>query len=154
MERNSFVIDSREAMTQWGEYLGRTVQGPICFALIGDLGTGKTYFAQAIAEGLGIKEKITSPTFSILNVYDSGRIPFSHFDLYRLDDPEELEAIGFYEYVAQGVSVVEWADKFPEDLPDKTVFIYLQNMGDTVRNVTLETDAFSAEDVQKMRGNV
>lgn len=86
--------------------------------LEGDLGAGKTQFVQGIAEGLGIRAAVTSPTFNILLQYEGGRIPLYHFDLYRLDDSDELEDIDFYGTVeGDGVSFIEWGSKFPEAMP-------------------------------------
>ena len=86
--------------------------------LEGDLGAGKTQFVQGIAEGLGIRASVTSPTFNILLQYDGGRLPLYHFDLYRLDDASELEDIDFYGTVeGDGVSFIEWGSKFPEAMP-------------------------------------
>lgn len=86
--------------------------------LEGDLGAGKTQFVQGIAEGLGIRAVVTSPTFNILLQYGGGRIPLYHFDLYRLDDADELEDIDFYGTIeGDGVSFIEWGSKFPEAMP-------------------------------------
>lgn len=91
--------------------------GSVC-ALIGDLGVGKTVFAQGIAQGLGICESICSPTFTIVQVYEDGRMPFYHFDVYRIADPEEMEEIGYEEYFdGNGFTMVEWADLIPELMP-------------------------------------
>ncbi len=88
-------------------------------ALFGDLGAGKTEFAKGIAEGLGITEPVTSPTFTILQIYEGGRLPLYHFDLYRLADEEELFEIGFDEFRSgRGICVIEWADRFPELFAD------------------------------------
>ena len=86
--------------------------------LMGDLGAGKTQFVQGIAEGLGIKSQVTSPTFNILITYEGGRLPLYHFDLYRLEREEELDDIGFYDTIeSDGASFLEWGDKFPAALP-------------------------------------
>ena len=96
--------------------------GSVC-ALIGDLGVGKTVFAQGIAQGLGICEPICSPTFTIVQVYEDGRMPFYHFDVYRLQQPQELEDIGYEDYFyGEGVTVVEWANMIDDYLPEE----YLQ----------------------------
>lgn len=90
--------------------------------LDGDLGAGKTHFTQGFAQALGVTESVTSPTFNVLYVYDSGRIPLYHFDLYRLNDASELDDIAFFEYLElPGVSCIEWAAKFPEELPDNRI---------------------------------
>lgn len=86
--------------------------------LEGDLGAGKTQFVQGVAEGLGIRAAVTSPTFNILLQYGGGRLPLYHFDLYRLEDAADLEDVGFYETVeSDGASFVEWGSKFPEAMP-------------------------------------
>ncbi len=96
-------------------------------ALNGDLGVGKTLFTQGFAAGLGITEPISSPTFTILQVYDSGRLPFYHFDVYRIGDPEEMDEIGFEEYIfGEGVSIVEWAELIDELIPDEAIRITIE----------------------------
>ncbi|MCE5286441.1 MAG: tRNA (adenosine(37)-N6)-threonylcarbamoyltransferase complex ATPase subunit type 1 TsaE [Pelosinus sp.] len=93
--------------------------------LAGDLGAGKTLFTQGLAQGMGFREDVTSPTFAIMNVYEA-KIPIYHFDLYRLDYAEQLYDIGFEEYTGRnssGMAVIEWPDKFPEALPDENLWI-------------------------------
>jgi tRNA threonylcarbamoyladenosine biosynthesis protein TsaE len=93
-------------------------------ALIGDLGTGKTTLTKAIAEGLGVTESVTSPTFAIIKEYASGRLPLYHFDAYRLGGPDEMRALGFEEYFyGGGVTVVEWANLVEELLPEDATVI-------------------------------
>jgi len=101
--------------------------------LIGDLGAGKTLLVQGIAQGLGLNEEITSPTFTVMNVYE-GTIPVYHFDLYRLESPEQLVDIGFDEYTnAGGIAIIEWPDKFPGFMPDSYLRIELIKTGDNDR---------------------
>lgn len=94
----------------------------ICLA--GNLGAGKTVFVQGMASALNIEDVVTSPTFTILNIYEAN-LPVYHFDLYRLDDSSQLPDVGFYEYTAgdSGVAIIEWPDKFPEELPDDYLWI-------------------------------
>lgn len=95
--------------------------------LVGDLGTGKTTFSKAVAAGLGIGEEITSPTFNIVNIYRSGRIPLYHFDVYRLSGPEEFMAAGCDEYFdAGGVCLIEWADVIEEIIPDGSILVEIE----------------------------
>jgi tRNA threonylcarbamoyladenosine biosynthesis protein TsaE len=95
-------------------------------ALCGDLGTGKTTLTKAIAEGLGVTETVTSPTFAIIKEYTSGRLPFYHFDVYRIGDAEEMYALGFEEYFyGDGAAVVEWANRVEELLPPDAIVIEL-----------------------------
>lgn len=110
-----------------GKELGeKAVPGQV-FTLTGDLGVGKTVFTQGLAAGLGIEEPVNSPTFTIVQVYDEGRIPFYHFDVYRIGDVEEMEEIGFEEYVmGEGVSLIEWANLIEEILPEKRTEILIE----------------------------
>ncbi len=109
---------SAEETQELGKQLAQQLQpGSVC-ALIGDLGVGKTVFTQGIAQGLGITEPVCSPTFTILQVYEEGRMPFYHFDVYRIADPEEMEELGYEEYFyGDGFTMVEWADRIAELMP-------------------------------------
>ncbi len=122
MER---VFDNQKQLEQFGVSLGENAKEGTVIALLGDLGVGKTTLTKSIAKGLGVKEHITSPTFSIVKEYDSGRLPLYHMDLYRISDESELFYLGFEDYVySKGVSVIEWADR-AEELPDDTMYIEL-----------------------------
>lgn len=89
------------------------------FCLIGDLGVGKTVFSQGFGAGIGVEDFISSPTFTIVQVYEEGRIPLYHFDVYRIADEDELFEIGFDEMVnGEGVSLIEWANQIPDSLPE------------------------------------
>ena len=103
--------------------------------LNGDLGVGKTAFVQGLAKGLEISESITSPTFTIVNCYESGKLPFYHFDVYRIDDCDEMYEIGYEEYVfGKGVSVIEWPEKIADILPDSRYEITI------VKNLAIHED--------------
>lgn len=96
-------------------------------ALIGDLGAGKTTLTKYIAEGLGVKEEITSPTFTIVNEYKSGRMPLYHFDAYRLENGIDMMDIGGDDYLyGDGLCVIEWADRIAEVLPDETYCVFME----------------------------
>lgn len=102
-----------------GRKLGEAAQPGDVYALIGDLGVGKTVFTKGFARGLGITEAVNSPTFTILQIYEEGRIPLYHFDVYRIEDPEEMEEVGFDDYIfGDGVSLIEWANRIEEILPE------------------------------------
>ena len=106
--------------------------------LEGDLGAGKSELARGIAGGLGVEETITSPTFTILNMYESGRLPLYHFDWYRLESSEELYELGMDEYLGgNGVALVEWPERCPDAIPECCLRIHLQPCGEDVRAVTL-----------------
>ena len=101
-----------------GIKLGQEAKAGAVFTLIGDLGVGKTGFTKGLARGLEIDEPISSPTFTIVQVYDEGRLPFYHFDVYRIGDVEEMDEIGYEDYVyGEGVSLIEWANLIEEILP-------------------------------------
>ena len=107
-----------------GEDLGAKALPGEIYTLSGDLGTGKTVFAQGFAKGLGIEEAVNSPTFTIVSEYTEGRMPFYHFDVYRISDPEEMYEIGFEEYLyGQGVCLIEWAELIRDIIPEKTIDI-------------------------------
>ncbi len=107
-----------------GLKLGNEAKAGEVYTLIGDLGVGKTVFTQGFAEGLGIEECVNSPTFTILQIYEGGRLVLHHFDVYRIGDISEMEEIGFEEYVySDGVSLIEWANLIEEILPDKYIRI-------------------------------
>lgn len=118
-----------------GSVVGAALEEGSVIALYGDLGAGKTHFVQGIAQGMGITEPVVSPTFTILNYYDN-HMPLQHFDFYRVEEQEELENIGFYDYIQQGVSVIEWAEKFEDLLPDKTMKIRIEKTGEGTREIT------------------
>ncbi len=102
-----------------GQKIGREAGPGDVFTLIGDLGVGKTVFTQGVADGLGITEPVSSPTFTIVQVYDGGRLPFCHFDVYRIGDIEEMEEIGYEDYFyGDGITMIEWADLIEEILPE------------------------------------
>ncbi|MDO4395731.1 MAG: tRNA (adenosine(37)-N6)-threonylcarbamoyltransferase complex ATPase subunit type 1 TsaE [Clostridia bacterium] len=121
------LIKNEEDTRAFGLELAKNLKPNTVVALIGDLGTGKTTLSKYIAEGLGVKETITSPTFTVVLEYHSGRLPFYHFDVYRVNDPDDLFEIGAEEYFYKGgVSVVEWADQVAEILPDDTLCIFIE----------------------------
>ena len=110
-----------------GKRLGEGVQAGAVYALNGDLGVGKTVFTQGFAAGLGIREPVNSPTFTILQIYEEGRIPLYHFDVYRIGDPEEMFEIGFEDYLyGEGVCLIEWAELVADLLPEKTVSVTIR----------------------------
>ncbi len=105
-------------------------------ALIGDLGTGKTTFVKVIADKLGIKENLKSPTFNYVLSYESGKIPLHHFDVYRICDPEEVYEIGFEDYLnSDGISIIEWANLIDTELPKEYIEINLEHNDEASRRV-------------------
>lgn len=116
MEFEAFSTEETFAL---GRHLGERAAAGEVYTLIGDLGAGKTVFAQGVAKGLGIEEPVSSPTFTILQVYEDGRLPLYHFDAYRIGDPEEMEEIGYEDCIyGTGVCLIEWAGLIEEILPE------------------------------------
>ena len=120
---------SPEETYMLGKKIGEAACPNTVYALNGDLGVGKTVFTQGLAAGLGIDEPVTSPTFTILQNYDGGRLPFFHFDVYRIGDIEEMDEIGYDDcFFGGGVSLVEWAEIVEEILPENTVYITIEGI--------------------------
>jgi tRNA threonylcarbamoyladenosine biosynthesis protein TsaE len=118
-----FIVTTVEETTKIGELVGSLVNSGDIICLIGDLGTGKTHLTKGIAKGLDIKDHVTSPTFTIVNEY-TGRLKLYHFDVYRVNDPDEIAAIGFDEYIfSDGVSIIEWANYIEELIPPNNLTI-------------------------------
>ena len=138
------VIETRspEETFAVGKSLGEKAFPGQVLTLIGDLGVGKTVFTQGLAEGLGIEEPVNSPTFTIVQVYEEGRLPFYHFDVYRIGDIEEMDEIGFEDYVyGDGVSLIEWANLIDEILPANRTEITIEKdleQGFDFRRITVE----------------
>lgn len=138
------VIESKspEDTFQLGMELARNAVPGQVFTLTGDLGVGKTVFTQGFAKGLGIEEPVSSPTFTIVQVYESGRLPFCHFDVYRIGDVEEMDEIGFDDYVmGDGVSLIEWANLIEEILPEHRTKVTIEKdlqQGFDYRKITIE----------------
>lgn len=125
--KKQIILKTEEDTKALGVSLAKDIKAGDILALVGDLGTGKTTLTKAIAAALGISETITSPTFTIVSEYESGSLPFYHFDVYRVHDEEELFEIGFEEYLeGNGVCVIEWGDLIKDILPARTMWIYLE----------------------------
>jgi tRNA threonylcarbamoyladenosine biosynthesis protein TsaE len=134
MER---VVESADAMRALAASLGRRVAPGDAIALVGDLGAGKTVFVQGLAAGLGYPGPVTSPTFTLIHVYQGGRTTLFHADLYRLEREEELEDVGLDDIFRQdGVAVVEWADRFPRVMPQDRLELRLEVVDAERRRVT------------------
>lgn len=140
MER--FETFSEEETFALGEKIGKEAKPGQVYTLLGDLGVGKTVFTQGVAKGLGITEAICSPTFTIVQVYEEGRIPFYHFDVYRIGDIEEMDEIGYEDYFyGDGISFVEWANLIEELIPDNRIQITISKnleKGFSYREITID----------------
>lgn len=127
---------------EFGKKIGETVKPGQVYTLIGDLGVGKTVFTQGLAQGLGITEPVNSPTFTIVQIYEEGRMPFYHFDVYRIGDVEEMEEIGYEDcFYGEGVCLIEWANLIEEILPERYTQITIEKnpeKGFDYRKITIE----------------
>lgn len=132
---------SAEETFALGEKIGMEASPGLVITLKGDLGVGKTVLAQGLAKGLGIEEPVNSPTFTILQVYDEGRLPFYHFDVYRIEDPDEMYEVGFEDYFyGEGVCMIEWAELIEELLPENAMHITIEKdpaKGNDYRKITI-----------------
>lgn len=110
-----------------GKRIGEQAQPGQIYTLNGDLGVGKTVFTQGFAKGLGIDEPVNSPTFTILQIYEEGRLPLYHFDVYRIGDPEEMDEIGYEDcFFGEGVCLIEWAEQIEELLPENIIKVMIE----------------------------
>lgn len=136
-----FIVDSVDKTIHIGNKIGALANMGDIICLNGDLGSGKTHFTKGIAEGLGIVDNITSPTFTIVNEYE-GRIKLYHFDVYRVNDPDEISAIGFDEYIfGEGLCVIEWSNYIKELLPKECISIDILKVpeaDDNLRKIIIE----------------
>ena len=125
-----------------GRTIGMNAKPGQIYTLTGDLGVGKTVFTQGVAAGLGITEPVNSPTFTIIQEYEDGRLPFYHFDVYRIGDLEEMEEIGYDDYFfGQGICLIEWAEHIEEILPEKRIEVTIEKdleKGFEYRKITIE----------------
>lgn len=138
------VVETRspEETFALGEKIGRTALPGQIYTLTGELGVGKTVLTQGVAAGLGIREAVSSPTFTIVQVYEEGRLPFYHFDVYRIGDIEEMEEIGYDDYFfGNGVCLIEWAELIADILPEEHISIKIEKdlcQGFDYRRITVE----------------
>lgn len=143
METIIETISSDETF-EAGRQLGLLAKPGDIYTLSGDLGVGKTVFTQGVAKGLNIKEHVNSPTFTIVQVYDSGSLPFYHFDVYRIGDIEEMDEIGYEDYFfGDGVCMIEWAELISELIPQNAKNITIEKdlqKGFDYRKITIEND--------------
>jgi tRNA threonylcarbamoyladenosine biosynthesis protein TsaE len=141
---NSWIYESQSAKETrlLGEKIGQKAKGGEIILLNGDLGVGKTVFSKGLGAGLGIEEPISSPTFTVLQIYESGRLPLYHFDVYRIADVEEMDEIGYEDYFyGRGVCLIEWAELISEILPSEVIRVTIEKdlqKGMDYRKITVE----------------
>lgn len=138
------IIETRspEETFELGKKIGEAAKPGQVYTLNGDLGVGQTVFTQGVAAGLGITEPVSSPTFTIVQVYEEGRPPFYHFDVYRIGDIEEMEEIGYDDYFfGEGICLIEWAELIRDILPEKRIEITIEKdltQGFDYRRITVQ----------------
>ena len=145
--KNRILLKNEDETKLFGEKIGSAITQKLLICLNGDLGAGKTCITKGIAKGLGIMDDITSPTFILVEEYE-GRLPLYHFDVYRIDDTEELYFIGFDDYLSKNaVVIIEWSDKIESILifPDKSLFRILQSCVQKITLLFLPTEAISSD---------
>lgn len=119
--------NSQEELISLGRWFGESLTGNEVIALVGPLGAGKTTFVKGIAEALGVKDIVISPTFVLLREYEDGKYPLYHFDWYRFESKKDVEDIGYWDYInMDGIKIIEWPNKFPELIPDGTKWIEIE----------------------------
>ena len=134
-----YITHSPAETEELGCRLGRTLGPGAVVAYFGGLGMGKTAFTRGLARGLGCRGRVTSPTFTIVNEYEGGRLPLFHFDMYRLNSADDLFDIGWEDYLSRGgVCAVEWSENVMDALPEDTVWVRIAREGDTARSITIE----------------
>lgn len=142
MENMIIETHDPEETFEVGRKIGMNAKPGQIYTLTGDLGVGKTVFTQGVAAGLGITEPVNSPTFTIIQEYEDGRLPFYHFDVYRIGDLEEMEEIGYDDYFfGQGICLIEWAELIEEILPEKRIEVIIEKdleKGFEYRKITIE----------------
>ncbi|MBR5782624.1 MAG: tRNA (adenosine(37)-N6)-threonylcarbamoyltransferase complex ATPase subunit type 1 TsaE [Clostridia bacterium] len=136
MER--FEVNSLAETKTVAEQLAAQISGPVVIAYFGGLGAGKTTFSRFLCEALGSRDEVTSPTFAMVHEY-SGRLPIYHFDMYRVSDYEELYSTGYYDYLGQGVLLIEWSENIQEELPRQYIRLNIEHgESEASRVITIE----------------
>ena len=136
-----FITNTPEETEEIGRRLGILLARrgtPSFVAMTGDLGAGKTVFVRGMASVLSPGSRVKSPTYTIVNEYRRGPVPFFHFDLYRIADAEELDGFGFDEYLARGISVAEWSERLGGDLPEEAVRVAIEKTGEASRLISVD----------------
>lgn len=132
-----FISRSEKQTQDFARSFAKTLSRGSVIAFEGDLGAGKTAFTRGLAEGLGCRDSVSSPTFAIVNEYD-GDIPLFHFDMYRIETLSELYSIGFFEYLERGgVCAIEWSENIYSALPDDAIFVNIERLSENERKITI-----------------
>ena len=140
--KKTFESMTEKTTIEYAKAMGEKAKAGDVIALTGEMVAGKTVFAKGFAKGLGVKEMVNSPTFTLVQIYDDGRLPLYHFDVYRIGDPSEMEETGFEDDISgEGVTVVEWADRIKDLMPEETVWVRMfkdPDVDDDYRRLEIE----------------
>ena len=135
---NEFLSKSVEDTEKFAEEFSKSLTGSEIIAMYGDLGAGKTSFTKGLAKGLEVEQTVTSPTFAIVNEY-SGNYPLYHFDMYRIENWDDLESIGFFDYINTGIIIIEWSENIEGALPSGVIRVYIDKTdNDNERLIKIE----------------
>ncbi len=135
----TFISNSPAETEAIGRQVAENIDVGSVLALKGELGSGKTLFVKGVVAGLGGSADVTSPTFTILHEYRAGRLPIYHFDLFRIENPQALARLGLDDYFfGDGISVIEWADRFPDFVPEQARWIFFEIKSETQRAITFQ----------------
>lgn len=139
--KKEIKTQSPEETFEFAKSFARELVGGDIICLSGEMGVGKTLFAQGLAKGLGIEENVTSPTFTVVNEYTNADIPFYHFDAYRIEDPDEMYEIGFDEYLfSGGICLIEWPEMVEELIPENRIRITIERGGDPAKDRVIKIE--------------
>ena len=130
--------NSPEETIEFAKKIGAMLKGGEIIAYKGGLGAGKTTFTRGLAKGLGLGDVVTSPTFTIVNEYRGEKLTLYHFDMYRIASLEDLESTGFFDYLGEGVFIIEWSENIDKYLPKQTIKIKIEKNGENSRIITIE----------------
>ena len=137
--KKEFITNSANQTAELGKKIGSLINEPLVIAFLGGMGSGKTSFTTGFVKGVDYFGEVNSPTFAIVNEYLGGRLPIYHFDMYRIEDEDELYSIGFYDYMDQdAILVIEWSENISESLPDDTVYIKFVSNNENSRTIEIE----------------
>lgn len=133
---NKYISASAKETELMGEKLAKKLKGSEVIALFGGLGAGKTSFTRGLAYGLGVKDGVSSPTFALVHEYE-GKFPIFHFDMYRVTTYDDLYSTGFFDYIENGVLVIEWSENIEEAIPDNAITISIKAISENKREITI-----------------
>ncbi len=134
----TFISKSPEETEKIAYELGSTLKGKEVIAFLGDLGAGKTCFTKGLARGIGYDGYVTSPTFAIVNEYSGGKHTLYHFDMYRIENWDDLYSTGFFDYLDNGIIAAEWSENIAAALPENAIFVNIEKIDENTRKITIE----------------